>query len=89
MNEPVYTNDPPEWVDKCLHCEKERCSGTCPERRSGPYKERVVATARAIYSGLTIRQAAETVGVTEGQITRYMKTKLYADEMKRLRNENI
>lgn len=82
-------SDSPEWIKKCLHCKRTTCAGTCPDDRSAVYEARVKGAARAIFSGQTIREAAETVGVTEGRITRYMKTRLYADEMKRLRNEGI
>lgn len=85
----IYTNDPMEWVDRCLHCTEKRCSGTCPERRSGPYQARVRALARAIHSGLTIQQAAESVGVTLNQAGRYMKTKYYEKEMGRLREKAV
>lgn len=89
MEQMTYTNDPPEWVNKCLNCTESRCSGTCPERRGAEYKARVQAVAKAIHSGLTIKQAAQKVGITENQVGRYMKTKLYADEMKRSRDENL
>ena len=85
----TYTNDPPEWVNKCLNCTESRCSGTCPERRGAEYKARVRAVAKAINSGLTIKQAAQKVGITENQVGRYMKTNLYADEMKRSRDEYL
>ena len=84
--EEIYTNDPSEWVDRCLNCKEPRCSGTCPERRGDEYKIRVVSAARAIYSGLTIQQAAEELGLSENKIVRYMKTKLYEQEMNRLRD---
>ena len=85
----IYTNDPQEWVDRCLHCTEKRCSGTCPERRSGPYQARVRALAQAIHSGMTIQQVAERVGITPNQVGRYMKTKLYGQEMGRLREKTM
>lgn len=79
----LYTNDPPEWVDRCLHCEEEDCTGTCPERRGKEYAARVRAVASAIQEGLTIKEAAKRVGITPNQVGRYMKTKLYSDCMRK------
>ena len=84
-NGEVYTNDTPEWVDKCLNCKEPGCRGACPERGRNAYRARVRAVAEAIHSGLTIKQAAQRVGIAEIRAERYLKTKLFAHEMRRLR----
>lgn len=53
------------------------------------YRLRVKSAARAIYSGLNVHQAAKETGLSEGQIYRYMKTDLYNDEMRRMRNGQV
>ena len=85
----IYTNDPQEWVERCLHCTEQDCSGTCPERKGREYVERVRAVASAIHAGLTIKEAAQRVGITPNQVGRYMKTKLYSQEMGRLREKTM
>lgn len=35
MDQPIYTNDPMEWVEKCLHCDldPQKCKGNCPDKK--------------------------------------------------------
>ena len=91
MDQPIYTHDPMEWVETCLHCDldPQKCKGNCPDKKTEQYRSRVKSAARAICSGLNVKQAAKETGLSEGQIYRYMKTDLYNDEMRRMRNGQV